>query len=155
MRDMITLLKVDEIWASPVASTFTTLFDDVAFFAIIHLVLLSCLLLVSNGLLLALSRTSVVLGALPAHRKSDTMADAPVAADIHETLDVHLHGRTKLALDLAIFGDHVTDGSDLFIVPVPDFDVVIDPAFVENSSRQVAADSIDIGQTYLSMFVVW
>ena len=44
---------------------------------------------------------------------------------------------------------------DLFIVPVPDFDVVIDPAFVENSSRQVAADSIDIGQTYLSMFVVW
>ena len=63
-------MKVDEIWAWPVASTLTTLLDDVVFFAIIHLFLLGRLLLVGNSLLLTLAGTGVVLGALPADREA-------------------------------------------------------------------------------------
>ena len=91
VRETITLLKVDEIWAWPVASTLTTLFDAVVFFAIIHQFLLGRLLLVSDSLLLTLPRTGVVLGALSTDRETDTVADATVATDIHQTLDVQLN----------------------------------------------------------------
>ena len=86
------MLKVDEIWAWPVASTLTTLFDAVVFFAIIHQFLLGRLLLVSDSLLLTLPRTGVVLGALSTDRETDTMTDSAIATDVHQSLDVHLDG---------------------------------------------------------------
>lgn len=93
VRATMTLLKVDETCASPMASTLTTLFFVVVvFFAIIHRDLLGCLLLVCNGLLLTLTCTGIVLGALSANREADTMADASVATDIHKALDVHRDG---------------------------------------------------------------
>ena len=151
---MITLLKVDEIWAWPVASTLTTLFDDVVVFAIIHLVLLGRLLLVGNGLLLSLSGTGIVLSALTAYRKTDTMTDTSVATDIHQSFDVHLDGGTKLTLDLVLLGDEGTYSGYLIVVPFTDLDVVIDSALLENLSRGAAADTVDVGETYLTSFVV-
>ena len=146
-------MKVDEIWACPVASTLTTRFDDVAFFAIIHPVLLGCLLLVRNGLLLSLPGASIVLRALATDRETDTVTDPAVATDIHETLDVHLDGGTEFAFNLVLLGNEGTDGSDLLVIPVSDLDVVIDSAILENLSRGAAADPEDIGKTYFSSFV--
>ncbi len=151
---MITLLKVDEIWAWPVASTLTTLFDDVVFFAIIHLVLLGRLLLVGNSLLLTLSCTGIVLGTLTAYWETETMTDTPVATDIHQSFNVHLDGRTKLALNLVLVVDESTDSGNLVIVPITDLDVVIDTALLKNLSRGAAADTVDVGETYLTSFVV-
>ena len=116
MRETITLLKVDEIWASPKASTLTTLLDVVVFFAIIHQLLLRRLLLVRNGLLASLAGAGVVLGALAANRKSETMTDSAIATDIHKTFDVHLDGRTELTFNLVFRVYLGTDLGDLLIV---------------------------------------
>ena len=148
------MLKVDEIWAWPVASTLTTLFDAVVFFAIIHLVLLGRFLLVGDSLLLTLPRTGIVLGALSTDREADTMADTAIATDVHQSLDVHLDGGTELSLDLVFLVDEVTDQGNLLVIPVTDLDVVADTALVEDLPRAAAADTEDVGEAYLTSFVV-
>ena len=148
------MLKVDEIWAWPVASTLTTLFDAVVFFAIIHLVLLGRFLLVGDSLLLTLPRTGIVLGALSTDREADTMADTAIATDVHQSLDVHLDGGTEFSLDLVFLIDEVTDQGNLLVIPVTDLDVVADTALVEDLPRAAAADTEDVGEAYLTSFVV-
>ena len=117
--------------------------------------LLGCLLLVGNSLLLTLAGTGIVLGALTAYWKSAAMTDSAVATDIHKTLDVHLDGRAELSLDSVLRGDFCTDGSNLSIVPVTNLEGSVDSALLENLLRRRAADSEDIGETYLSAFIVW
>ena len=151
----MTLLKVEEIWAWPVASTLTTLFlVVVVFFAITDQTLLGCFLLVGNGLLLTLTGTCVVLGALATHRKTCTMADATVATDIHEALDVHLDGRAELTLDLVLVVDEVTDSGDLIVVPFTHFDSRVDAALVQDGPGAAAAVAEALGEAYISVFVV-
>ena len=53
--------------------------------------LLSSLLLVCNSLLLSLTSTSIVLRALATYRKTITMTDTTIAANIHQALNVHLN----------------------------------------------------------------
>ena len=69
---------------------YVTLFCRDIFLCHSHL-LFSCLLLVCNGLLAALTRAGVVLGALTTKRKTNTVTDTTVAADVHEALDVQLY----------------------------------------------------------------
>ena len=106
--------------------------DVVVFFAIIHQFLLGCLLLVGNSLLLSLAGTCVVLGALAANRKSETMTDSTVATDIHKALDVHLDGRTEFTFDLVLFIDFSTDLGNLIVIPVTNLDGRIDTALLKN-----------------------
>ena len=115
--------------------------------------LLGRLLLVGNGFLLALAGAGVVLGALATYGKTDTVADSAVASDVHQTLDVHLDGRTEFTFDL-VLADGLADRGCLGIVPVTDLDTIIDSALLEDLPRRAATDSEDIGQTYLSPFVV-
>ena len=117
--------------------------------------LLGCLLLVGYGLLASLAGAGVVLGTLTANGESETMTDSAVATDIHKTLDVHLDGRAELSLDSVLRGDFCTDGSNLSIVPVTNLEGSVDSALLENLLRRRAADSEDIGETYLSAFIVW
>ena len=116
--------------------------------------LLGGLLLVGDGLLLALAGTGVVLGALAAHRETAAVTDAAIATDVHEALDVHLDGGAEFTLDLVLLVDEITDGRDLGIIPVTDLDGAIDTAGVQDLPGGAAADAEDIGQAYLSMFVV-
>ena len=53
-------------------------------------VLLGCLFLVCDRLLLSFAGTGIVFGALTANRKTDTVADTAIAADIHQSLDIQL-----------------------------------------------------------------
>ena len=106
--------------------------DVVVFFAIIHLGLLRCLLLVGNSLLATLAGTSVVLGALAPDGESETMTDSTVAADVHKALDVHLDGRTEFTFNLVVLIDFTTDLGDLLVVPVTNFDGAIDTALLKN-----------------------
>ena len=126
----------------------------VVFFAITDQTLLGCFLLVGNGLLLTLAGTGVVLGALTTDREACTVADTTVAADIHEALDVHLDRRTEFTLNLEFVVDEGTDSGDLLVVPVSDFDRAVDATGVQNLPGRAAADSEDIGETYLSVLVV-
>ena len=116
--------------------------------------LLGRLLLVGNGLLLALPGAGVVLGALSANGQASTVADAAIATDIHEALDVHLDTGAELTLDLVLLVDEGTDLGYLVVIPVTDFDGSVDTALVKNLPGGAAADTEDIGQAYFSLFVV-
>jgi hypothetical protein len=82
------------------------------------------------------------------------MTDSPVATDVHQTLDVHLDHGTELTFNLVFLVDGVTDGSHLVVIPLSDLDVTVDSTLVENLLCGAATDSEDIGQTYLSSFVI-
>ncbi len=47
----------------------------------------------------------------------------------YNVINVHLDGRTKLALNLVLVVDESTDSDNLVIVPITDLDVVIDTHF--------------------------
>ena len=82
------------------------------------------------------------------------MTDSAIASDIHKTLDVQLDGGTELTLDSVLAADDLTDCSNLLIVPVAALYTIIDAALVKNLLGRAATDTEDIGQTYLSSFVV-
>ena len=94
-----------------------------------NILLFSSFLLVSNGFFAAFACTGIVLCALTTHGQPIAMADAAVAADIHQTLDVELDGRAAFAFDFdAHVGNRRTDCADLVVRPVLYFEVVAMPA---------------------------
>src|SRR5262245_52931589 len=105
---MTVLLNVDRMCATPVWMFFRTFF--LTFFALatpMKRSLLRRLLLAGDRLAWALPGTRVGVGALAAHRQSLAMAEAAVAADVHQHLDVLLHLAAQVALDLVLTLDHV------------------------------------------------
>ena len=68
-----------------------------SFCVIINLVVL--FLLVSDCFLLTLASTGIVFGALTTEGQTETVADTAIAADIHQSLDVHLDFGAEGALD--------------------------------------------------------
>ena len=113
-----------------------------------HIYLLfSGFLLVCNSLTFTLARTGVVLGVLPAQRKTVTMADTPVATDIHKTLDVHLYFGTEFTFYLEVVGDLLADQGKFVIVPFADFLVFADTCLCEDFLSSALADAVDVGQS--------
>lgn len=82
------------------------------------------------------------------------MTDAAVTADIHQTLDVELDGRTAFALDFDTqVSDRRTDRTDLVVRPILDFEVVADASDLENLAGRRTTDTVDIGQADLAPFI--
>ena len=82
------------------------------------------------------------------------MTDSSVATDIHKTFDVHLDSRTELTLDLVLVSDLATDTGDLLVVPLTNLCIVVDSELIKDLLCRAAADTEDIGKTYLSSLVV-
>src|SRR3546814_6377409 len=57
----------------------------------------------------------VGLGALAAHRQALAVAQAAVAAEVHQALDVHGHVAAQVALDHVVAVDGLADAGDLVI----------------------------------------
>ena len=77
------------------------------------------------------------------------MADATVAADVHEALDVLRALTAQIALD----GDFTVDGvaqlDDLFFRQIADLGVRVDTDDRENLVGGLAADAVDVRETDL------
>src|SRR6185295_2232962 len=69
----------------------------------------------------------VGVGALAAHRQALAVAQAAVAAEVHQPLDVHRHLAAQIALDLVVAVDHLADADDLVIGQL------VDPALGGNA----------------------
>src|SRR6202023_1171919 len=67
------------------------------------------LLLAGDRLGRTLARARVGMGALTTHRQSAAMAQAAIAAEIHQALDVHAGLATQIAFDHVVAVDHFTD----------------------------------------------
>lgn len=141
--------------ACPWASTFTTLFFVTVFFAMDYCVLLSSLLLVSNGLSSTLASASIVLCALSSKRKSKTMSDTTVATDVHKALDVELGLTTEISLYLISVGNLLSDAGSLLVSPVLDLNVAINASSIEDASSTATPYTVYIGQGYLTSLVLW
>ena len=61
-----------------------------------------CLLLSHGRFAWSFSGSSVSAGALTADRQTATMAQTAIAADVHQTLDVHLDTLSEIALYFAL-----------------------------------------------------
>src|SRR5262249_46798220 len=65
-------------------------------------------LLAGNWLGRAFAGPSVGMGALSAHRKAAPVAQAAIAAEIHQPLDIHGDFAPQIALDYRLPSDHFT-----------------------------------------------
>jgi hypothetical protein len=74
------------------------------------------------------------------------MADAAVAADIHEAFEVHLGFRPERPFHLVIGGDDATDLRDLVIIQIGDLLVKINAGLRQNVARRRPPDPENIRQ---------
>src|SRR5688572_33113469 len=95
----------------------------------------------------ALAGARVGLGALAAQRQAATVAQAAVAADFHQPLDVQRDLLAEVALDATYFLDDAADLADVILGQVLDADVTADAGRAEDVVRALAPDPVDVGQT--------
>ena len=107
--------------------------------------LFSSFFLVCNCLFLTLARTSVVFCALTTYGKSETMTDAAIAADVHETLDVELYFGAEVTLDLVVFTNDFTNLTSLFVGPVLYFNVFVNTGLCQNLTGAAASNTKNVG----------
>src|SRR5688572_14258676 len=121
---MSRLLNVAETWAMPSAST--TFLERLAAGALAGagagavILLLRHFLLAGDGPTRPLLGARVGVGTLAADRQSPPVADAPVAADIHQPLDVHGDFGAEGALHLDRALDHLAEPGDLGVREIAD-----------------------------------
>src|SRR5947208_1225461 len=102
------------------------------------------LLLDHDALALALAGTSVGVGPLPAHGQTLPMADAAIAADIHEALDAHGHLAAQVALDLVLAIDDVAHPRRFLVAPGLDPLAGVDPGVGEDLPGGRDTDPVDV-----------
>jgi hypothetical protein len=74
---------------------------------------------------------------------------ATVAADVHETLDVHLHFAPQRTFDLVIGRDDAPDALHFIIRQIVDLLIDIHSRLRQNCARCGVANAVDVGQTDL------
>ena len=104
---------------------------------------------------LPLARAGIRARPLTPRRESFAMTKTAVAADVRETLNVHLDFASERPLDLRIRLDNGTDRRNLFVGQLTDLLVVADLGLVQNTLGRRATYSVDIGQPNLRTFVFW
>jgi hypothetical protein len=82
------------------------------------------------------------------------MTQTTITSDIHEALNVHLHFRTQLTFYFELAGDDITDSSLLLIIPICSLFVVINFGFSQNVPGSVWSNTINVGKSYLTTFVL-
>ena len=70
------------------------------------------------------------------------MTDTTVTTDIHQTLDIQLNFRTQITFYLEVFTNYLTDFSGLFIIPIFNFDVLINTGLFQNEIRTTASYTV-------------
>jgi hypothetical protein len=112
-------------------------------------------LLTGNGLARALSRTGVGPGALPPNGKSSAVSEAPVASDVHQSLDVHANIGPEVTFDGKFPVDDLTEPVEFFFVKLPDFFIHIDARFFANFAGRRTADAENIRERNFAPLVIW
>jgi hypothetical protein len=89
---------------------------------------------------------------LTAQRQPPTVADATVATQVHESLDIHGQGTTQIAFN-RVLGNFTADGLDLNLRQILDLGVRLDAAGVTNFARRGPADTVNGGQRNHRVFL--
>jgi len=108
----------------------------------------------ADSLARALAGTGVGLGALAADRQTAHMADATVAFDALQALEVHAEFAAEIALDhILAFLDGVNDLRKLGLSEVLGADRRINVRALEDDLRVNGADAVDVAQRNVNALV--
>src|ERR1700733_274013 len=113
-------------------------------FALAHPPIANLLLLAGDRLGRTLARARVGMGALTAHRQTAAMTQAAVAAEIHQTLDVHPGLATQVAFDQIVAVDHFTNLKDFLIAELIDAAIFWNLDLLHDLGRVLLADAMDV-----------
>src|SRR5712671_3599493 len=102
------------------------------------------LLLAGDRLGRPLARARVGMGTLTAHRQSAAMTKTAIAAEVHQTLDVHARLATQVAFDQIIAIDHFTDLQHFLVAQLRHAAVIGNLDLLQNLGRIPLADAMDV-----------
>src|SRR3984885_15183884 len=102
------------------------------------------LLLAGDRLGRTLARARVGMGTLAAHRQSAAMTQAAIAAEIHQTLDVHAGLATQVAFDQIVAVDHFTNLQHFLIAELVDAAIFWNLDLLHDLGRVLLADAMDV-----------
>src|SRR6185295_11342470 len=95
----------------------------------------------------ALARARVGVRSLAAHRKALAMAQAAVAAEVHQALDVHRDLATKIAFDLQLaLLDRLADATRFILVEIVGALVQRHVGRLQDLARESFADPVDVSE---------
>src|SRR5690606_9178780 len=104
------------------------------------------LLLARDRFRLALAGTGIGVGPLTAHRQSLAVAQAAIAGQIHQPLDVDRGLATQVTLNRVVGVDGLADLQDFLIRQVLHPALTRDAELVGDLDRLGPADAVDVGQ---------
>jgi len=107
--------------------------------------LLRRFLFTGNRFALAFAGSGICGGPLATHGQTFTVADTPVATNVHQPLDVHLHLGAECTFEFVI-GNDLAQAGDLFVGPVFYLFVGINPGFGQNLRGPGAPDAINVSE---------
>src|SRR5690348_8904555 len=102
------------------------------------------LLLAGDRLGRTLARARVGVGALAAHRQAATMAQAAIAAEVHQTLDVDADLAAQVALDEIVAVDHFADLQHFLVAELADAAIQRDLHLLHDLAGVPLADAMDV-----------
>src|SRR5499427_1279051 len=102
------------------------------------------LLLAGDRLGRTLARARVGVGTLAAHRQAATMAQAAIAAEVHQTLDVDADLAAQVALDEIVAVDHFADLQNFLVGELADAAVQRDLHLLHDLASVSLADTMDV-----------
>src|SRR5690606_6184500 len=104
------------------------------------------LLLSAHGTPRTLAGARVGARPLAAHGQTAAVAQAPVAADVHQPLDVHLHAATQVAFHLVVGGDKIAQTVGFLLGQVPHLRVGIHARRPKNLLGAGTANAVNVRQ---------
>jgi len=113
----------------------------------------SLFFLARNGLLFALSGAGIGSGTLAPKRQPLTVAEPPVAPDIHQALDVQGDFRAEPAFNLIVVLKDIPQHIELFLRKIIDHPDRIDLGFDADCIGARPANTKNIGQSDINVFI--
>src|SRR5580658_7105863 len=93
-----------------------------------------------------LARAGIGMSALSPHRQPLAMAQAPIAAEIHQPLDVHGHLAAQIAFDRVVVVDDLADAQHLVVGQLMHPPLRRDGELLTDLLGGGPADAVDIGE---------
>ena len=100
-----------------------------------------------------LASPSIVFGVLSANRKTETVTASAIAANINESLDVHLNVAAKVALHYEVVVDGITKFDNLVVREIFRAGVGVDACHRQNFLRRGQPDSENVRESVFDSLV--
>src|SRR3954468_7056707 len=113
------------------------------------------LLFAGNRLGRALTSACIRVRTLPTHRETFSVTQPSIAAEVHQSLDVHRHFATQIAFDQKVAVDHFADLQDFLVGELRHPASGVEMHLVHALLGLLLPDAMDVLQRYHDALVGW